>query len=285
MFTDAFNHHPGQLLLFSGTTQFGRPTMGAWVIYGLGSESQNLPGFVVLSSGVGTSGGTDNWASGFLPSTYQGVTVPQLGRSDPVPFESDGCDARDASARGLDALRGSERGASTPTPATWRSRRASRRMSWRSACRCAAPDLLDFSQGVGRDARKMYGVDEEPTQAVRHQLPAGAAAGGARRALRDAQHASWDDHTQSELEAQEELRHHRPADRGADQGSEAARAAGFDAGGLGRRVRPHADGGDPQSERCRQRRPRPSSAGLQHVAGRRRHQGRARWWARPTSSC
>ncbi|MDQ6705573.1 MAG: DUF1501 domain-containing protein, partial [Acidobacteriota bacterium] len=46
MHTDAFNHHPGQLLLFSGTTQVGRPTLGAWVVYGLGSESQNLPGFV-----------------------------------------------------------------------------------------------------------------------------------------------------------------------------------------------------------------------------------------------
>src|SRR5207248_1642401 len=45
MYSDAFNHHPGQLLLFSGTMQFGRPTFGAWVLYGLGSESQNLPGF------------------------------------------------------------------------------------------------------------------------------------------------------------------------------------------------------------------------------------------------
>ena len=48
MHTDAFNHHPGQLLLFTGAQQFGRPTMGAWTVYGLGSESQNLPGFVVL---------------------------------------------------------------------------------------------------------------------------------------------------------------------------------------------------------------------------------------------
>jgi len=60
MHTDAFNHHPGQLLLFSGTTQVGRPTLGAWSVYGLGSESQDLPGFVVLSSGKGTSGGASN---------------------------------------------------------------------------------------------------------------------------------------------------------------------------------------------------------------------------------
>jgi hypothetical protein len=86
MYSDAFNHHPGQLLLFSGTMQFGRPTFGAWVLYGLGSESQNLPGFVVLSSGVGTSAGANNWASGFLPSTYQGVTFRSSG--DPVLYLS-----------------------------------------------------------------------------------------------------------------------------------------------------------------------------------------------------
>lgn len=86
MYTDAFNHHPGQLLLFGGSIQVGRPTMGAWVLYGLGSESQSLPGFVVLSSGVGTSGGTSNWSSGFLPSTYQGVVFRSSG--DPVLYLS-----------------------------------------------------------------------------------------------------------------------------------------------------------------------------------------------------
>src|SRR5581483_8936173 len=73
MYSDAFNHHPGQLLLMSGSIQFGRPSMGAWVTYGLGSESQNLPGFVVLSSGRGTSGGASNWGCGFLPTVFQGV--------------------------------------------------------------------------------------------------------------------------------------------------------------------------------------------------------------------
>src|SRR5689334_11506590 len=65
MYTEAFNHHPGQLLLMTGSTQFGRPTMGAWATYGLGSESKDLPGFVVLGSGVGTSGGATNFSSGF----------------------------------------------------------------------------------------------------------------------------------------------------------------------------------------------------------------------------
>ena len=110
MFTDAFNHHPGQLLLFGGSIQVGRPTMGAWVLYGLGSESQNLPGFVVLSSGVGTSGGTSNWSSGFLPSTYQRRVVSQLGRPGAVPFESAGRDQGDA-ARGAGRAERSQPGA------------------------------------------------------------------------------------------------------------------------------------------------------------------------------
>src|SRR5947207_1111635 len=86
MHTDAFNHHPGQLLLFSGTTQVGRPTLGAWTVYGLGSESRNLPGFVVLTSGKGTSGGASNFSSGFLPSTYQGTVL--RGSGDPILYLS-----------------------------------------------------------------------------------------------------------------------------------------------------------------------------------------------------
>src|SRR3954465_15363316 len=104
MYTDAFNHHPGQLLLFGGSIQVGRPTMGAWALYGLGSDSQNLPGFVVLSSGVGTSGGSSNWSSGFLPSTYQGVVLRSSG--DPVLYlpSSPGISGERQRA-GLDALK------------------------------------------------------------------------------------------------------------------------------------------------------------------------------------
>src|SRR5580700_7543253 len=104
MFTDAFNHHPGQLMLFGGSIQVGRPTMGAWVLYGLGSESQNLPGFVVLNSGVGTSGGTSNWSSGFLPSTYQGVVLRSSG--DPVLYLSNPPGVtKEMQRAGLDAVK------------------------------------------------------------------------------------------------------------------------------------------------------------------------------------
>ncbi|MFN0056220.1 MAG: DUF1501 domain-containing protein [Planctomycetales bacterium] len=79
MHTEAFNHHPGQLLLNTGSQMFGRPSIGSWLTYGLGSESNNLPGYVVLTAGRGTSGGTSNWSSGFLPSTYQGVLFRNQG--------------------------------------------------------------------------------------------------------------------------------------------------------------------------------------------------------------
>jgi uncharacterized protein (DUF1501 family) len=84
MTTDAFNHAPGQILMNTGSTQFGRPSMGAWVTYGLGCETQDLPAFVVLSSGGGTSGGAANWGCGFLPTVYQGVPFRRSG--DPILF-------------------------------------------------------------------------------------------------------------------------------------------------------------------------------------------------------
>ena len=86
MTTDAFNHAPGQLLMQTGSTQFGRPCFGSWVLYGLGSEAQNLPGFVVLNSAGGLSGGASLFGSGFLPTVYQGVPFRKSG--DPVLFLS-----------------------------------------------------------------------------------------------------------------------------------------------------------------------------------------------------
>ena len=87
MHTDAFNHAPGQILMSTGTQQFGRPSVGAWATYGLGAESQDLPAFVVFSTGAkGPSGGSSNWGAGFLPSVYQGVLFRSIG--DPVLYLS-----------------------------------------------------------------------------------------------------------------------------------------------------------------------------------------------------
>jgi hypothetical protein len=81
MVTDAINHAPGALFWNTGSTQFGRPSMGAWVTYALGSETDNLPAFVVLQSGPqGPIGGTPNWGSGFLPASYQGVPFRSGGQ-------------------------------------------------------------------------------------------------------------------------------------------------------------------------------------------------------------
>ena len=82
--TENFNHAPAKLFFNTGSTRFGRPSMGSWITYGLGSEAQNLPAFVVLRSGEqNLMGGTSIWASGFLPTAYQGVEF--LRSSDPIP--------------------------------------------------------------------------------------------------------------------------------------------------------------------------------------------------------
>ena len=87
MHTEQFNHAPAELLLFTGSPQFGRPSMGSWVTYGLGSESQDLPGFIALvSSGTFPSAGNADWNNGFLPSVYQGVQCRSQG--DPVLYVS-----------------------------------------------------------------------------------------------------------------------------------------------------------------------------------------------------
>jgi len=105
MYTDQFNHSPAQLLVQTGQTRLGRPSMGSWVTYGLGSVSQDLPGFVVLVTGGKTpSAGKSLWGSGFLPSVYQGVQCRTSG--DPVLYLSNpkGMD-RKLRRKTLDTLR------------------------------------------------------------------------------------------------------------------------------------------------------------------------------------
>jgi hypothetical protein len=192
MHTDAFNHHPGQLMLFGGSIQVGRPTMGAWALYGLGSESQNLPGFVVLSSGVGTSGGASNWSSGFLPSTYGGVVFRSSG--DPVLYLSNPPGVtRDMQRASLDAIKdlNEERYAQTGDVEI-----ASRISSYELAFRMQmnAPELLDFSK-ESPETLAMYGVNEDPTKqfGTNCLLARRMVERGVRFVMLT--HASWDDHT------------------------------------------------------------------------------------------
>jgi len=105
MHTDQFNHAPAELFLYTGSPQFGGAAMGSWITYGLGSENQDLPGFVVLiSGGTDPTGGKALWSTGFLPSVYQGVQCRTVG--DPILYVSDpkGMN-RETRRRSLDALR------------------------------------------------------------------------------------------------------------------------------------------------------------------------------------
>ena len=192
MYTEAFNHHPGQLLLMTGSTQIGRPTLGSWVLYGLGSESQNLPGFVVLTSGVGTSGGESNFSSGFLPSTYQGVQFRSGG--DPIVYLSNAPGiTKEAQRATLDTLRdlNQEHMASTGDQEI-----ASRIASYELAFRMqmAGPDLLDFSK-ESPETLEMYGVNNAVTKpyATNCLLARRMVERGVRFVM--LMHASWDQHT------------------------------------------------------------------------------------------
>ena len=105
MWTDQFNHSPAELFLYTGAARAGNASMGSWITYGLGSENQDLPGFVVLlSGGTDPTGGKSLWGSGFLPSVYQGVQCRSEG--EPILYVSNpkGMDRQDR-RRSLDALR------------------------------------------------------------------------------------------------------------------------------------------------------------------------------------
>lgn len=154
--TEQFNHHPGQLMMQCGRGSFGLPTMGSWLTYGLGSVSQNLPGYVVLTSGRGSSGGATLWQSGFLPSTYAGVLFrnqgePVLNLTNPqgIPAE--------LQRQGLDVLRdvNQQRYAEVHDPEI-ASRIASYELAYRM--QTAAPELIDFS-GETKATIEAYGLN------------------------------------------------------------------------------------------------------------------------------
>jgi hypothetical protein len=191
MHTEAFNHHPGQALLMSGSIQLGRPTAGAWVTYGLGSESQELPGFVVLSSGRGTSAGSNNWSSGFLPSTHQGVVFrssgdPILYLENPPGISRETQQARIGAINKLNAERYRETG-DTAIAARIQSYELAFRMQM------AAPKLLDFSDEKPATL-EMYGVNREPTRpyATNCLLARRMVERGVRFVM--LAHGTWDDH-------------------------------------------------------------------------------------------
>jgi len=157
MVTDAFNHAPAQILMNTGSTQFGRPSLGAWASYGLGSETQDLPGFVVFNSGKkGTSGGNSNFGSGFLPTVHQGV--PFRSGGDPVLYLSNPRGVDDAlqrdsleAVRALNTIRLDETG--DPEIAT---RINSFEMAFRM--QSSAPEVMDLSNEP-KHVLDLYGAE------------------------------------------------------------------------------------------------------------------------------
>ncbi len=157
MQTDAVNHAPAQMMMNTGSQQFGRPSFGAWTLYGLGSESQDLPGYVVLTSAKGTSGGASNYGCGFMPTSYSGVPFRSSG--DPVLYLSNpaGIDAK-AQRASLDALADLNRAALNDAgDPEITARIQSYEMAYR--LQTSAPELMDLSQEP-KHILDMYGVKD-----------------------------------------------------------------------------------------------------------------------------
>ncbi|MBG87451.1 MAG: sulfatase [Verrucomicrobiales bacterium] len=158
MNTEAVNHAPAQIYMNTGSQQFGRPSLGAWTLYGLGSQSSELPGYVVLTSAKGTSGGASNYGCGFLPTVYS--SVPFRGKGDPILYLSnpDGFDDETQRAS-LDTLNRLNRMTldEIADPET-----AARIQSYEQAYRLqsSAPELMDLSQEP-QHVLDLYGIKDK----------------------------------------------------------------------------------------------------------------------------
>ncbi|HAL13952.1 MAG TPA: sulfatase, partial [Planctomycetaceae bacterium] len=204
MHTDEFNHHPAQLVMNCGVGRLGRPSVGSWITYGLGTETENLPGYVVLSAGTGASGGTSNWSSGFLPSTYRGVVFRSQG--DPVlNLRRPKGISRDNQQDSLKAIRLlNEQRQSLTGDSEIANRIASYELAFRM--QAAAPELLDLSK-ESQTTLDSYGLErEEPANNKFRGYTGNAHATMSRNCLLarrmiergvrfvNLYHASWDHH-------------------------------------------------------------------------------------------
>jgi hypothetical protein len=154
--TDQFNHAPAQIFFNTGFSQPGRPSLGSWVIYGLGSESQNLPAFVVMSTGGGLSGGAALWSSGFLPTVHTGVRLRNQGPPILNVDNPNGIDTRlQRDTLDLVAELNQKRLGTVGDPEI-ATRIASYEMAFR--LQTSAPELMDL-RGESPETLKMYGCD------------------------------------------------------------------------------------------------------------------------------
>ena len=191
MKTDVFNHGPAKCFVNTGSPQFGRPSMGSWVTYGIGSEGDNLPGFVVLQSGPrGPRGGAALWSTGFLPSVYQGV--PFLKGANPIldlkpPPGVDAAKQRQFvdAVKDLNKLRHDAVG--DPEIET---RIAAYEMAYRM--QTAAPELMDLSK-ESKETLDLYGVEAgKPSFATNCLLARRLVQRGVR--FVQLYHTNWDHH-------------------------------------------------------------------------------------------
>jgi hypothetical protein len=191
MHTDAFNHAPAQILMHTGSQQFGRPSIGAWTLYGLGSESKDLPGFVVFSSGSkGPSGGASNWGSGFLPTVYNGVSFRSQG--DPILYLSNPKGVDDRIQRDtLDTIRKlNEKHLGVIGDPEIATRINSYEMAYRM--QTSAPELMDISKEP-KHILEMYGVEPgKPSFAMNCLLARRLIERGVR--FVELFHEAWDQH-------------------------------------------------------------------------------------------
>jgi hypothetical protein len=189
--TEVFNHAPAKLFMNTGSSQFGRPSMGAWITYGIGSETQNLPGFVVLLSGPrGPRGGAVNWGSGFLPTSYQGV--PLRAQGEPIlNLTTPSGITPDRQARAIAAVKdlNLQRSVATGDPEIT-TRIAAYEMAYQM--QSSAPEAMSLD-GESEQTLKLYGVDKDKPSFARNCLLARRLV---ERGVRFVQlyHTNWDSH-------------------------------------------------------------------------------------------
>jgi hypothetical protein len=189
--TDQFNHAPAQIFLNTGFSQPGRPSLGSWVTYGLGAEANDLPAFVVMSTGAGISGGAANWSSGFMPTLYSGVRLRNQG--DPILDVSSptGIDSR-LQRESLDLIGALNRRRleldGDPEIAT---RIASYEMAFR--LQTSAPELMDLKSET-EETLKLYGCEPEKPSFARACLLARRMVERGVRFI-NIYHEGWDAHS------------------------------------------------------------------------------------------
>ena len=200
--TDVFNHGPAKFFMNTGSPLFGRPSVGAWVTYGIGSESRDLPGFVVLQSGPrGPRGGGPNWGSGFLPTTFQGVPLRSIG-APILNLESPPSIARDDQRRFIDAVNSLNRLRLADTgDGEIATRIASYEMAFRM--QASAPELMDLSS-ESQETIDLYGAQKgKPSFAMNCLLARRLVERGVR--FVQLYHTDWDHHGNKGTELGESL--------------------------------------------------------------------------------